>query len=201
MRNGKFTVKERAYLASLQAVKNVSATRIKYEEWFRAECMCRYDAGESPVAIFREAGLDPELIGYKRIERCIARWKKHWQGVRHMTGTRLSESDHVLLAALRGNAASNEQPNAQQSTQQSAQPSAQHPGQQSAQPAQPARPQSLPQHMAQPALAAQCPSGARTRLADVANAQLAISERDLLIARQALRIRELERLVSKFVKR
>ena len=24
---------------------------------------------------FREAGLDPKIIGYKRVERCIARWK------------------------------------------------------------------------------------------------------------------------------
>ena len=28
-----------------------------------------------PAAIFREAGLDPKIIGYKRVERCIARWK------------------------------------------------------------------------------------------------------------------------------
>ncbi|MFR1605449.1 MAG: hypothetical protein ACLSUZ_02065 [Bifidobacterium pseudocatenulatum] len=27
------------------------------------------------AAIFREAGLDPKIIGYKRVERCIARWK------------------------------------------------------------------------------------------------------------------------------
>ncbi|EIJ25698.1 hypothetical protein [Bifidobacterium longum] len=31
---------------------------------------------ESPVRIFREAGLDPRIIGNKRIERCIARWKR-----------------------------------------------------------------------------------------------------------------------------
>ena len=31
--------------------------------------------GGSPAAIFREAGLDPKIIGYKRVERCIARWK------------------------------------------------------------------------------------------------------------------------------
>ncbi len=37
--------------------------------------MERYYAGESPAAIFREAGLDPSLIGYKRIERSIARWR------------------------------------------------------------------------------------------------------------------------------
>ena len=26
--------------------------------------------------MFREAGLDPALIGYKRIERCLARWRE-----------------------------------------------------------------------------------------------------------------------------
>lgn len=76
MIDGKFTAKERAYLSSLPAVESVSASHIRYADSFRIEVMCRYDAGESPAAIFREAGLDPKLIGYKRIERCIARWKK-----------------------------------------------------------------------------------------------------------------------------
>lgn len=76
MIDGKFTAKERSYLASLPAVKSVSASHIRYTDQFRVECMCRYRAGESPAAIFREAGLDPKLIGYKRVERCIARWKR-----------------------------------------------------------------------------------------------------------------------------
>ena len=38
-------------------------------------CTIRYLAGESPTKIFREAGLPPELVGYKRIERSVARWK------------------------------------------------------------------------------------------------------------------------------
>ncbi|MBW3095506.1 hypothetical protein KIH75_09235 [Bifidobacterium sp. 64T4] len=166
MRNGKFTIKERAYLSSLPAVKNVSATRIKYEDWFRTECMCRYEAGESPVAIFREAGLDPELIGYKRIERCIARWKKRWRGIKHMTGAQLTESDNALLMSLRENAQA-----------------------------------AAGNGMAGNGAAGKPePQGAKAGLAEAANTQLAISERDLLIARQALRIRELERLVGKFVK-
>ena len=37
--------------------------------------MRRYAEGGSPAAIFREACLDPKIIGYKRVERCIARWK------------------------------------------------------------------------------------------------------------------------------
>lgn len=71
MIDGKFTAKERAYLASLPAVKSVSPSHIRYTDRFKVEVMCRYNAGESPSAIFREAGLDPKLIGYKRVERCI----------------------------------------------------------------------------------------------------------------------------------
>ena len=31
--------------------------------------------GDSPAVIFREAGLDSAVIGYKRIERCMSRWR------------------------------------------------------------------------------------------------------------------------------
>lgn len=82
MRGDRFTAKERAYLMSLPAVADVTAQRIRYSDQFRVECMVRYAAGESPTALFREAGLDPELIGYKRIERCIARWKRGAKGLR-----------------------------------------------------------------------------------------------------------------------
>ncbi|MDR1355483.1 MAG: hypothetical protein LBJ43_04425 [Propionibacteriaceae bacterium] len=38
--------------------------------------MTRYQAGEKPSVIFAAAGLDPALIGYKRVERAISRWKE-----------------------------------------------------------------------------------------------------------------------------
>lgn len=62
-------------LRDLPAVANVSKDRITYSNAFKQVCVIRYLAGESPVKIFREAGLPPELIGYKRIERSVARWK------------------------------------------------------------------------------------------------------------------------------
>ena len=71
-----FSAREARYLESLPAVKSVGRDRIMYAEGFKRECVRRYAAGESPVAIFRSAGLDPSLIGYKRIERCFARWKR-----------------------------------------------------------------------------------------------------------------------------
>ncbi|MBW3088887.1 hypothetical protein KIH77_09155 [Bifidobacterium sp. 82T24] len=75
-RNGKFTRKEIAYLRSLPAVASVVDERITYSETFKYHCMERYAHGESPVQIFRDSGLDSSLIGYKRIERCIARWRR-----------------------------------------------------------------------------------------------------------------------------
>ncbi|EFA22893.1 hypothetical protein [Bifidobacterium gallicum] len=76
MAGGAFNAKTRKYLWSLKAVDSVTQTRISYSAAFRDDCMRRYNAGESPAEIFREAGLDPKIIGYKRVERCISRWKQ-----------------------------------------------------------------------------------------------------------------------------
>lgn len=74
-RSRSFSRVEIRYLRSLPAVAGVTSTRITYSDAFRASATARYLAGESPVKIFREAGLDPRIIGYKRIERAFARWK------------------------------------------------------------------------------------------------------------------------------
>lgn len=71
-----FSAREIRYLQSLPAVERVSQGRIHYTEGFKRDCIRQYNAGESPARIFRRAGLDSSLIGYKRIERCIARWKR-----------------------------------------------------------------------------------------------------------------------------
>ena len=76
MRKGKFTAKERAYLLTLPAVESVTQGRIFYTEEFKADCMRRYHEGDSPMRIFAEAGLYSDLIGYKRIERCVSRWRE-----------------------------------------------------------------------------------------------------------------------------
>ena len=68
-------MEELRMLRDLPAVANVSKDRITYSNAFKQVCVIRYLAGESPTKIFREAGLPPELIGYKRIERSVARWK------------------------------------------------------------------------------------------------------------------------------
>ena len=75
MKDREFDDDEIDYLRSLPAVNSVGRNRIRYTDQFREYCMQRYRAGDSPTGIFRDVGLDPALIGYKRIERCMSRWR------------------------------------------------------------------------------------------------------------------------------
>ncbi|MBW3091753.1 hypothetical protein KIH79_02060 [Bifidobacterium sp. 82T10] len=70
-----FTAEEVRYLESLPVVANATAARITYTRAFKRDCLRRYLDGEHAADLFREAGLKPEMIGRKRIERCLARWK------------------------------------------------------------------------------------------------------------------------------
>lgn len=72
---GVFSIREVEYLESLPAVDRVRSGRIIYNDAFKRDCIRRYRNGESPAEIFRSAGLDSALIGYRRIERSIARWR------------------------------------------------------------------------------------------------------------------------------
>lgn len=76
-----FSEEQMWYLRSLPAVQSVTSERIQYTEAFKRECVRRSRLGESPTKLFRKAGLDSRLVGAKRIERCMARWRKKYDGV------------------------------------------------------------------------------------------------------------------------
>lgn len=71
-----FSTREIRYLESLPAVERATPSRIWYTDSFKRDCVRRYNHGESPAEMFRRAGLDSSLIGYKRIERNLDRWKR-----------------------------------------------------------------------------------------------------------------------------
>ena len=71
-----FSTREIRYLESLPSVERVTPSRIWYTDSFKRDCVRRYNHGESPTEMFRRAGLDSSLIGYKRIERNLDRWKR-----------------------------------------------------------------------------------------------------------------------------
>lgn len=104
------------------------------------------------AAIFREAGLDPKLIGYKRIERCIARWKK--QEERDRRNSKRVDRDDLRVIRHHDLMRDDAQSSATES---------------------------------------------QDALSKLAQAQLIINQCDELIAKQALRIDELERVLRKLV--
>ena len=70
-----FDENDRAHLTGLKAVDRCGETRIRRNHDFAEETIRRVRAGGSPTRPFERAGRGPKIIGRKRIERCIARWK------------------------------------------------------------------------------------------------------------------------------
>ena len=152
MKDREFDDDEIDYLRSLPAVNSVGRNRIRYTDQFREYCMQRYRAGDSPTGIFRDVGLDPSLIGYKRIERCIARWKK--QEERDRRNSKRVDRDDLRVIRHHDLMRDDAQSSATES---------------------------------------------QDALSKLAQAQLIINQCDELIAKQALRIDELERVLRKLV--
>ena len=77
----KLSSKEALELAKRPEVEEVLNTRrgwwIIFTTEFQDEVTLRYLRGEKPASIFRSHNLGPEILGYKRIERCIYHWASH----------------------------------------------------------------------------------------------------------------------------
>lgn len=71
-----FTKDEMTRLNRLAAVNRCTEKRITWNPYFAAWAMKQIMAGRRPSEVFRAAGVGPEVIGSKRIERCCARWRK-----------------------------------------------------------------------------------------------------------------------------
>ena len=68
----RFTQAEVYYLNTLPAVERASMDRITYSRDFQVRCMAQYLRGNGPTSIFASAGLNPKIVGSKRIERAFA---------------------------------------------------------------------------------------------------------------------------------
>ena len=75
-----FTSEETAILRTSPAVIRTTSRRITYASWFRRYAVVMSRRGERPSDIFRGVGLDPGILGTKRIERCMSRWRTEYAG-------------------------------------------------------------------------------------------------------------------------
>ena len=78
MARGILTDEEIQILSQNKYVEDISSHSIKYTYEFKCHFITELQAGKKPTQIFREAGLDPAILGSKRIERATARWKESY---------------------------------------------------------------------------------------------------------------------------
>ena len=195
MKDREFDDDEIDYLRSLPAVNSVGRNRIRYTGQFREYCMQRYRAGDSPTGIFRDVGLDPSLIGYKRIERCIARWKQQEERNKRRnehTNHYMQDCDDELEAIeLRGDDVDQSVVDlygAGAAGTSGSDVATRNVGASGSNGVQSQGSDKLQESRA-----------SQDMLSKLAQAQLTINKCDMLIAKQALRIDELERVLRKFI--
>ena len=96
-----FTDEQMRLLKGNDAISEVSRTRIYYREWFQLQTIMKNRLGMGPTRIFTEAGLPPSLVGYKRIERCMSRWRRKYEGLDltelDVRGTSLKRRERTIV--------------------------------------------------------------------------------------------------------
>ena len=78
MGRGHLNEEELKILRNNPYVSDASELRIIYTNDFKHHFMKEYNAGKKPSQIFRDAGLPPEILGSKRIERACFRWRESY---------------------------------------------------------------------------------------------------------------------------
>ena len=71
-----FTKEEIDILSSNENISRCSERSITYSKDFKIEAVKLYEQGMTPSEIFRQAGLDKNLIGREQPKRCLKRWNK-----------------------------------------------------------------------------------------------------------------------------
>ena len=71
-----FSTEQVQELSANPYVSKVTNKRVEYSEEFKKLFIERYRLGVQPRDIFKDAGFDVDVLGYKRIERAADRWRK-----------------------------------------------------------------------------------------------------------------------------
>ncbi|KIL52837.1 tranposase [Jeotgalibacillus campisalis] len=74
-----FSSKEIQLLSINPYVKSISPKGITYSEEFKELFIAQYEKGKFPSDIFREYGLDPEVVGERRINSASKRWREAYR--------------------------------------------------------------------------------------------------------------------------
>ena len=74
-----FTKEEEEYLLKNENIANCSERSITYSKDFKIKAVKQYEQGLTSGDIFRQAGIDLNLIGRKTPKYCLRRWNKTYR--------------------------------------------------------------------------------------------------------------------------
>ncbi|MCI1231932.1 MAG: hypothetical protein LKG12_07645 [Bifidobacterium tibiigranuli] len=94
---GRLDARTLEYVRGLDAVASANEDRITYAYWFKREVVAGLRCGASPSSMFREARLGSEVIGYKRIERAVYRWRRNPKLIEASKSAKCSTPTHLPI--------------------------------------------------------------------------------------------------------
>lgn len=76
-----FNEHQHRQIEAIPHVISVSDCSIQYTPEFKIHAVQENIAGKGPTHIFKEAGFDLEIIGLKKVQSAVHRWKKIYQTI------------------------------------------------------------------------------------------------------------------------
>ena len=88
-------------LSKNKQIKNVTNKEITYTNEFKYKLVKECENYKKfPQEVFRECGIDPEIVGKGRIEASAHRWRKQLNYIGKITDTRTTNSGNTLKREL-----------------------------------------------------------------------------------------------------
>ena len=96
-----FTDAQVKKLSKNKWIKNVTNKEITYTNEFKYKLVKECENYKKfPQEVFRECGIDPEIVGKGRIEASAHRWRKQLNYIGKITDTRTTNSGNTLKREL-----------------------------------------------------------------------------------------------------
>jgi len=96
-----FTDAQVKKLSKNKWIKNITNKGITYTDKFKYKLVKECENYKKfPQDVFRECGIEPELIGMSRIHNCTFRWRKQLNSTGKITDTRITNSGNTLKREL-----------------------------------------------------------------------------------------------------
>ena len=76
MKRKPYTVQEKEELLKSEAIEKVNDYQVTYSNKFKVFAVGEYISGKTPMEIFKEIGINVNILGRKQPQKSLTRWRK-----------------------------------------------------------------------------------------------------------------------------